>query len=489
MEAVLLRPRGPAKWANRRQPWIAAYQLAIVAAACTIFLPNLGRTGLWDMDEALYASVAREMFQRGDWVVPWFNGQLFPEKPPLMFWTMMGGFELFGVNEFGARFFSAVMGVGTALIAFHLGRLLFSARVGFWAGLITCSTIVFTVSARAATVDSALTFVTALAMLLFVLGKKGSPSRAGHFSAQWTVSGQRSEVRGQGSDAAADPHPFILHHSSFIIPIAPCVGPTPRGCTPASAWRCWPRGRWGCCCRLAAMGLYMLVANGWRNLLRSAWQMRPFTALLVIAAVAVPWYVEVGRETNWEWPRRFFVDFNLRPFRQPIQTHGDVGSLHHALAVLVTILYYFYHIPGILFGFFPWAVFLGPALVDTVRAIQRSEVRGQRSEVRGQRSEVRNRIAVSQVSLIWRDGCLLASCWFGVWFVFWSVCKTKLPHYLLPAYPALALLVACWIDRWLEGRTSPAGAADHRTGDGPRPMSAWGRGTPGFRRSWRAWES
>ena len=31
----------------------------------------------------------------------------------------------------------------------------------------------------------------------------------------------------------------------------------------------------------------------------------------------------------------------------------------------------------------------------------------------------------------------------------WSICKTKLPHYLLPAYPALALLVACWIDRWL----------------------------------------
>ena len=109
----------------------------IVAAACTIFLPNLGRTGLWDMDEPIYASVAREMFQSGDWVVPLFNGQVFLEKPPLMFWTMMAGFELFGVNELGARFFSAVMGMGTALVAFHLGRILFSARVGFWAGLIT----------------------------------------------------------------------------------------------------------------------------------------------------------------------------------------------------------------------------------------------------------------------------------------------------------------------------------------------------------------
>jgi 4-amino-4-deoxy-L-arabinose transferase-like glycosyltransferase len=60
---------------------------------------------------------------------------------------------------------------------------------------------------------------------------------------------------------------------------------------------------------------------------------------------------------------------------------------------------------------------------------------------------------------------LLASCWFGVWFVFWSVCKTKLPHYLLPAYPALALLVACWIDRWLNEKNGPV------PGWGPR--NAW----------------
>ena len=78
------------------------------------------------MDEALYTTCAREMLERGNWIVPWFNGEMFPEKPPLMFWTMMGGFELFGVNELGARFFSAVMGVGTALVAFHLGRILFN---------------------------------------------------------------------------------------------------------------------------------------------------------------------------------------------------------------------------------------------------------------------------------------------------------------------------------------------------------------------------
>lgn len=360
----------------------AKYQLWIVAVAAVIFFTNLGATGLWDMDEALYTTCAREMFQRDNWVVPWFNGQMFPEKPPLMFWTMIAGFELFGVNEFGARFFSAVFGIATALAAFHLGRILCSARVGLWTGLITASTIIFTVSARAATVDSALTLTTTLAFLLFVIARRGSatwPALAGMYA---------------------------------------CIGVAVLA-----------KGPVGMVLPLGAMGLYLLVADGWRNLFRSAWWMRPFTAIVVVAAVALPWYVWVGIDTHGEWLRKFFIEFNLRPFKQPILGHGDGDSfiLDRTLAILVSLSYYLYHIPAILVGFFPWSVLLGPTVVDIVRRIRRRDA--------------------------WRDGCVLALCWFGVWFVFWSICKTKLPHYLLPAYPALALLTACFIDRW---QTEPA---------------------------------
>ncbi len=155
------------------------HQLWIATAAMVVFFTNLGAVALWDEDEPLYASCAREMLQRGDWVVPTFNGEVFPDKPPLMFWLMMSGFQLFGVTEFAARFWSAVLGVGTALVTYHLGRLLFRAEVGLWAGLIVASSIIFTVSARAATVDSALVFVTALAMLLLVAGGMARRGRIG----------------------------------------------------------------------------------------------------------------------------------------------------------------------------------------------------------------------------------------------------------------------------------------------------------------------
>jgi 4-amino-4-deoxy-L-arabinose transferase-like glycosyltransferase len=408
------------------------YQLWIVAAAGVIFFTNLGGPALFDMDEALYTTCAREMLGRHNWVVPWFNGQMFPEKPPLMFWTMMAGFEVLGVNEWGARFFSAVMGLGTALAAFHLGRILFSPRVGLWAGLITASTIIFTISARAATVDSALTFVTTLSFLMFAIGwKEGSGARdQGPGGRERRRQGDK-ETRRQGQISSLIPHPSsLIHHPSSLSflpsPLSPLYAIPMYVCIGLAALA---KGPVGVVLPLAAMGLFLLVTRGWRNLFRSAWWMRPFTALVIVSAVAVPWYVWVGLETHWELPMKFLVEYNLRPFKQPILGHGDVSSFDRAMAALVSALYYFYQIPAILCGFFPWSVFLLPTILETIRCIRRRD---------GQRA-----------TPIWRDGCVLAACWFGVWFLFWSICKTKLPHYLLPAYPALALLTACFVDRWL----------------------------------------
>ncbi len=152
------------------------YQLWIAAAAGVIFFTNLGGPALFDMDEALYSTCAREMLatRRSDRAL--VQRRDVPREAAADVLDHDGRLRDFrhGKGEWGARFFSAVMGVGTALAAFHLGRILFNARVGLWAGLITASTIIFTISARAATVDSALTFVTTLAFLLFAMGWKKS---------------------------------------------------------------------------------------------------------------------------------------------------------------------------------------------------------------------------------------------------------------------------------------------------------------------------
>lgn len=385
------------------------HQLLVAAVAAVIAFTTLGGAALWDEDEPIYASCAWEMLQRGDWVVPYFNGQMFPDKPPLMFWMMMSGMEMFGRTEFAVRFWSAVMAVGTALVTYHIGRLLFDARTGLWAGLIVCSSFIFTISARAATVDSALTFVTALGFLLFVVAGIGrKPERE-----DTTV-----------IDATLSPSWYAPKSWLAYLGIWTCMSLAVLG-----------KGPIGLLLPMASMGLFLMIMNYRRqaalrgnaesrptwgsrlmavartwspaNFLRSLWQMRPITGTVIVMLLAVPWFVWVGMR-NELWLEQFFAKFNLRPFSQPILGHS--GPI-------------WYHIPGILIGFFPWSIFMVPVLIDWYEGVKRNDRR--------------------------QAGYLLVACWFGVNFAFWSVCKTKLPHYPLPAYPALALATASFVVHWM----------------------------------------
>jgi 4-amino-4-deoxy-L-arabinose transferase-like glycosyltransferase len=44
------------------------------------------------------------MFTTGNYLVPSFNGQLWADKPILVYWLMSVSIKLFGANEFAAVF-------------------------------------------------------------------------------------------------------------------------------------------------------------------------------------------------------------------------------------------------------------------------------------------------------------------------------------------------------------------------------------------------
>jgi 4-amino-4-deoxy-L-arabinose transferase-like glycosyltransferase len=434
------------QWGDSAMRQIVQHQLWIVLAGAVVFFTNLGSTDLWDLDEPLYASCAREMLQRGDWVVPRYNGGIFFDKPPLMFWMMMSGFEMFGINEFAARFWSAVLGIATALATYHIGRLLFRAEAGFWAGLCTVSTLIFTVSARAATVDCALTFVTTMAMLFFVINILiVSRQKNIHCSAADGTSAPATSERpcrlllnfdwllyvliyaclgvavlakgpvGMLLPAASIGLYLLVMNQPQAVPRisgglsqfrAPCEAwSDENGTVPLSSAKQKPENWFG---RIARWLSAMARPFAPRNFLKSLWQMRPLTGVLVMGTIALPWYILVDLRTDGAWLEQFFGKYNFGPFLKPFMGHRGP---------------FFYHFVAVLIGFFPWAMFMFPTILQTVRRI-------------------RDRHA-------WRPGYILISCWVGVFFVFWSACSTKLPHYVLPAYPALALLTGCFLHDWL----------------------------------------
>ena len=79
---------------------------------------------LLPMDETRYLSVAWEMWNRNDFLVPHLNGHPYSHKPPLLFWIMHAGWALFGVNDIWPRLVAPLFGLGclfmTRAIAFRL---------------------------------------------------------------------------------------------------------------------------------------------------------------------------------------------------------------------------------------------------------------------------------------------------------------------------------------------------------------------------------
>ena len=76
------------------------------------------------MDETRYASVAWEMWLRGDFLVPYINGEPYSHKPPLLFWLIQLGWSLFGVNDWWPRLVAPLCALASIPLLSRLGRLL-----------------------------------------------------------------------------------------------------------------------------------------------------------------------------------------------------------------------------------------------------------------------------------------------------------------------------------------------------------------------------
>jgi len=105
--------------------------ILLILLALLLFVPFLGSVHLFDWDEINFAECAREMLQTGDWFRPQIDFQPFWEKPPLFLWMQAFSMQVFGHNEFAARFPNMLCGMATMLVVYHIGRRLHDQMFGW----------------------------------------------------------------------------------------------------------------------------------------------------------------------------------------------------------------------------------------------------------------------------------------------------------------------------------------------------------------------
>ena len=111
-------------------------EIAVLTAAATLYLVDLGGDAMRDWDEATYAAVAREMRATGDWLTPRLDGRPFNNKPPLVLWVIAGSQALLGDGALGARVPVALLGIAGVGAAYLLGRRLGGRTSGLLAAAI-----------------------------------------------------------------------------------------------------------------------------------------------------------------------------------------------------------------------------------------------------------------------------------------------------------------------------------------------------------------
>ncbi|MGC1320687.1 MAG: glycosyltransferase family 39 protein [Candidatus Udaeobacter sp.] len=350
---------------------------AILFFSCVLFhILGTWSLPLIDRDEPRFAESSREMIERSNYIVPYFNNQLRLDKPPLTYWAQVASYHIFGENDFAARFPSAIAAALTALLIFVWGHRLGAEKVGWWAAIIFTLSLQTFVHAKAAVADMWLVLFVTLANL------------AGYELFQ------RPPLN-QGATVSRPPwaiwkSPFLVFYLSLALGF---LAKGPIAWTPL----------------LAVAGL-IIYTRDWQMLRRFKFAVGVALMLAVVALWGIPALIQTRGEF-------FRVGIGRHVVGRSFMTLEGHGASSFGMYALLLPFYFV----TVFISFFPWSIKL-PWLI---RKLWRNREAGV-----GAPGYSRSPV---DTYLLWG---------IAVVFVIFTLVSTKLPHYTLPAFPLLALLLA-----------------------------------------------
>ena len=153
------------------------WEIAFAVFCLFMVFWNLGTARLFDLDEGLYVSCAKQMVLTGNIVTPQLNARSmhdpslthvpFFEKPIMVYWACATSMRIFGISELAARLPAAFATLGATLLVVLAGRKWFSRRAGLFAGLVYITSPMTILDGRQMTTDALLVLWFTGAMLAF----------------------------------------------------------------------------------------------------------------------------------------------------------------------------------------------------------------------------------------------------------------------------------------------------------------------------------
>ena len=354
---------------------------------CLAVVPLLGwwLTGLFDLDEGFYAAVVAEMNRRGEWVTPYYNGQPWFEKPILLYWLAKPMVAVFG-DMVGPRLPSVLSAIGCYLLVAWYARRRMSEEAAAWSVAVLGSSIIFVALGRLMMTDMPLVLAFSAAMLAFWESLSGNP--------RWRLL------------------------TAGLLGVAVLAkGPV-------------------------ALILFALIA-GWtfyrEKELRPRFRGHWLLGTLILAGVVATWYVPAYLANGDLFVQKFLIEQNIGRF-----TGGD--KAHTIKAAWAYVLY----IPVILVGMMPWSFWIWSAWRNGRAAVPNAF--GDPSSIPNNMgpADLHPQTPSSKTNHLEEGAFHRYLCaWAMIVFLFFSVSSAKLPHYVLPVFVPLAMLLGShFARRW-----------------------------------------
>jgi len=147
----------------------------IIAFACFY---GLGLYPLFDNNEGMYASIARDMLSNHQFIIPHLNDMAYIEKPPMLYWLMAISMSLFGITTWAVHLVPALALFITAITTQRfLTRVTTNETVGFTAAILLVTSLPLLAMERMIMCDMVMTCFLSNALMQFFCWQKNGGKR------------------------------------------------------------------------------------------------------------------------------------------------------------------------------------------------------------------------------------------------------------------------------------------------------------------------